>query len=50
MFNRLQEALRQVVERLFEFLMERFYVALHQGRYRSVAQLVAKFNVAIGTG
>jgi len=39
-FNRLQEAIRKDVERLFGVLMKRFHVALHPGRYRSVSQLV----------
>jgi len=43
-FNRLQEALRKDVERLFGVLMKRFHVALHPGRYRSVAQLVTTFK------
>jgi len=39
-FNRLQEAIRKNVERLFGVLMKSFHVALHPGRYRSVSQLV----------
>eukprot|EP00170_Pyropia_yezoensis_P007371 contig_30185_g7393 len=37
--NRLQEALRKDVERLFGVLTGRFHIALHPGRYRSIAQL-----------
>jgi len=43
-FNRLQEAIRNDVERLFGVLMKRFHVALHPGRYRSVSQLVATYK------
>jgi len=43
-FNRLQEAIRKDVERLFGVLMKRFHVALHPGRYRSVSQLVKTYK------
>jgi len=39
-FNRLQEAIRKDVERLFGVLWNRFHVALHPGRYHSVSKLV----------
>jgi len=39
-FNRLQEALRKDVERLYAVLTARFHVALHPARYASVAQMV----------
>ena len=42
--NRLQEAIRKDVERLFGVLMKRFHVALHPGRYRSVSQLVTTYK------
>lgn len=38
-FNLLQEALRKDVERLLGVLTGRFHIALHPGRYRSIAQL-----------
>lgn len=37
-FNRLQEALRKDVEHLFGVLTDRFRIALHPGRYPSIAQ------------
>jgi len=43
-FNRLQEAIRKDVERLFGVLMKRFHVVLHPGRYRSVLQLVTTYK------
>jgi len=43
-FNRLQEAIRKDVERLFGYLMKRFHVALHPGRYHSVSQLVTLYK------
>ena len=43
-FNRLQEAIRKDVERLFGVLMKRFHVALHPERYRSVSQLVTTYK------
>jgi len=43
-FNRLQEAIRKDVERLFGVLMKRFHVALHPGRYHSVSQLVMTYK------
>jgi len=43
-FNRLLEAIRQDVERLFGALMERIHVALQPGRYHSVSQLATKFT------
>jgi len=43
-FNRLQEAIRKDVERLFGVLMKCFHVALHPGRYRSVSQLVTMYK------
>jgi len=43
-FNRLQEAIRKDVERLFGVLVKRFHVALHPGRYRSVSQLVTTYK------
>jgi len=43
--NRLQEAIRNDVERLFGVLIKRFRVALHPGRYRSVSQLVTTYKV-----
>jgi len=39
-FNRLQEALRKHVQRLYAVLKARFHVALHPARYASVAQMV----------
>jgi len=39
-FNRLQEALRKDVERLYAVRTARFHVALHPARYASVAQMV----------
>jgi len=39
-FNRLQEALRRHVERLYAVLKARFHVDLHPARYASVAQMV----------
>jgi len=44
MFNRLQEAIRKDVERLFGVLMKRLHVALHPLRYRSVSQLVTTYK------
>lgn len=38
-FNRLQEAVRKDVERLFSVLKARFLVALHLARYGTVEQL-----------
>jgi len=38
-FNRLQEALRKDVERLYAVLTARFHVALHPARYASMAQM-----------
>lgn len=38
-FNRLQEAMRKDVERLFGVLTRRFHIAMHPARYRSVEQL-----------
>ena len=43
-FNRLQEAVRKDVERLFGVLQRRFHVALHPGRYRSVKQLILAYK------
>jgi len=43
-FNRLQEAIRKDVERLFGVLMKRFQVTLHPGRYRSVSQLETTYK------
>ena len=43
-FNRLQEAVRKDVERLFGVLTQRFHIALHPGRYRSVKMLVLTFK------
>jgi len=43
-FNRLQEAIRKDMERLFGVLLKRFHVALHPGRYHSVSQLVTKYK------
>ena len=42
--NRLQEAIRKDVERLFGVLMKQFHVALHPGRYSSVSQLVTTYK------
>lgn len=38
-FNRLQEAVRKDVERLYGVLTARFHIALHPARYRTVQQL-----------
>jgi len=43
-FNRLQDAIRKDVERLFGVLMKRFHISLHPGRYRSVSQLVTTYK------
>ena len=43
-FNRLTEAIRKDVERLFGVLMKRFHIALHSGRYQSVSQLVTTYK------
>jgi len=43
-FNRLQEEVRKDVERLFGVLKQRFHIALHPGRYRSVKMLVLTFK------
>ena len=43
-FNRLQEAIRKDVERLFGVLTKRFHIALHPGRYRSVKQLITTYK------
>jgi len=43
-FNRLPEAIRKDVERLFGVLMKRFHAALYPGRYRSVSQLVTTYK------
>ena len=37
-FNRLQEAIRRDVERLFGVLTKRFHITTHPGRYRSMKQ------------
>jgi len=42
--NRLQEAIRKDVERLFGVQMKRFHGALHPGRYHSVSQLVTTYK------
>jgi len=42
-FNRLQEAIRTDVERLFGVLTKRFHIALHPGRYRSVKHLITTY-------
>jgi len=39
-FNGLQEAVRKDVERLFGVLTQRFHIALHPGRYRSVKMVL----------
>ena len=39
-FNRLQEALRKDVERLYAVLTARFHVALHPAKYSTVEQMV----------
>jgi len=39
-FNRLQEALRKEVERLYVVLPARFHVALHPAKYATVEQMV----------
>jgi len=44
-FNRLQEAVRKDVERLFGVLTQRFHIAPHPGRYRSVKMLILTFKV-----
>jgi len=43
-FNRLHEAIRKDVDRLFGFLTKRFHIALHPGRYRSVKQLIIMYK------
>jgi len=43
-FNRLQEAVREDVERLCGVLTQRFHIVLHPGRYRSVTTLVLTFK------
>jgi len=43
-FNRLQEAIRKDVERLFGVLMKRFHVAMHPGRYHFVSQLLMTYQ------
>jgi len=43
-FNRLHEAIRKDVDRLFGVLMKRFHVALHPGRYRCVTHLVTTYK------
>jgi len=43
-FNRLQEAVRKDVERLFGVLQKRHHVALHPGRYRSIKQLILTYK------
>jgi len=43
-FNRLQEAIRNDVERLFGVLTKRFHIALHPGRSRSVKQLILTYK------
>ena len=43
-FNRLQEAIRKDVERLFGVLTKRFHIALHPGRCRSVKQLIMTYK------
>lgn len=45
-YNRLQEAVRKDVERLFAVLTARFHVALHPARYGTVAQLRTTANAA----
>jgi len=42
--NRLQEAIRKDVERLFGVLMKRFHISLHTGRCLSVSQLVTTYK------
>ena len=39
-FNRLQEALRKDVERLYAVLTPRFHVALHPAKYSTVEQMI----------
>lgn len=39
-YNRLQEALRKDVERLYAVLTARFHVALHPARFRSVRRII----------
>jgi len=46
-FNRLQEALRKDVERLYAVLPARFDVALHPARYASVAQMVTVIKAVV---
>jgi len=43
-FNRLQEAIRKDMERLFGVLMQRSHIALHPGWYWSVSQLVTTYK------
>jgi len=42
--NRLQEAIRRDVERLFGIFMKRFHVSLNPGRYHSVSQLATTYK------
>eukprot|EP00168_Porphyra_purpurea_P007993 TRINITY_DN20035_c0_g1_i1.p1 TRINITY_DN20035_c0_g1~~TRINITY_DN20035_c0_g1_i1.p1 ORF type:complete len:177 (-),score=23.29 TRINITY_DN20035_c0_g1_i1:437-967(-) len=42
--DRLQEALRNDVERLFGIITKRLHVALHPGRYRTVSHLVTTYK------
>ena len=44
-FNRLQEAIRKNVERMFGVLTKRLQVAFHPGRYRSVNQWITTYKV-----
>jgi len=43
-FNRLQEAIRKEVERLFSVRTKRFHIALHPGRYRSMKQMITTYK------
>jgi len=43
-FDRLQEAIRKDVERLFGVFMKCFHISSYPGRYRSVSQLVTTYK------